>query len=138
METPGMCPVCGAAHTTCPGRIPTLYPPTDLEVIVADNSYTADRRLYTDADGNVVEADDPNRQTLLVAAGGSLPIEEATRYGLNVEQKAVSKAPQNKAVSGPEESKDAAAALEAELEAEGVEAGPVVEVEEEAPKRGKK
>lgn len=44
--------------------------------------WTADRRLYLDVEGNVVEADDPARVQLLVAEGGHLPVEEAERLGL--------------------------------------------------------
>ena len=47
-----------------------------------EGQYTADRRLSLDASGNVVEADDPSRVTLLVAKGGTLPMEDARRYGL--------------------------------------------------------
>lgn len=49
---------------------------------MADNMYTADRRLYQDADGNVVEADDPKRVKLLVGVGGQIPLADAERYGL--------------------------------------------------------
>ena len=44
--------------------------------------HKSDRRLYLDAEGKVVEADDPNRATLLVSEGGTLPMEDARRYGL--------------------------------------------------------
>lgn len=49
---------------------------------MAANTYTADRRLYLDRDGNVVEADDPNRATLLIGEGGALLLDDAVRYGL--------------------------------------------------------
>lgn len=44
--------------------------------------FTSDRRLFLDADGNVVEEGDPRAATLLVGAGGQLSDEEARRYGL--------------------------------------------------------
>lgn len=44
--------------------------------------WTSDRRIYLDKDGNAVEAKDPARVSLLVAAGCTLPIETARRYGL--------------------------------------------------------
>jgi hypothetical protein len=46
------------------------------------NDFVSDKRLYLDKDGNVVEEKDPNRLTLLVAAGGRLPMEQAQKYGL--------------------------------------------------------
>lgn len=49
---------------------------------MAANMWTSNRRLYLDKDGKVVEADDPTRQSLLVAAGGSIPLADAERYGL--------------------------------------------------------
>ena len=66
---------------------------------MASNLWTSDRRLYLDKDGKVVEADDPTRQSLLVAAGGTIPLADAERYGLVTvthEVKAKS-APANKA-----------------------------------------
>lgn len=44
--------------------------------------WTSDRRIYLDKDGNAVEAKDPARVSLLVAAGCTLPMETARRYGL--------------------------------------------------------
>lgn len=44
--------------------------------------YIADRRLCLDGDGDVVEADDDTRVSLLVADGGVLPIERAIALGL--------------------------------------------------------
>lgn len=46
------------------------------------NTWTSNRRLYLDKDGKVVEATDPTRATLLVVAGGSIPLADAQRYGL--------------------------------------------------------
>lgn len=44
--------------------------------------HKSDRRLYLDANDQVVEADDPNRVKLLVGKGGEIPMEDARRYGL--------------------------------------------------------
>jgi len=49
---------------------------------MASNIWTADRRLYLDKDGKVVEANDPSRATLLIAAGGNMSLADAERYGL--------------------------------------------------------
>lgn len=77
---------------------------------MASNLWTSDRRLYLDKDGKVVEADDPTRQSLLVAQGGTIPLADAQRYGLTTpiapaapgdEQKAKA-APANKAKAAPE------------------------------------
>ena len=48
--------------------------------------FKSDRRLYVDANDKVVEADSPDRAKLLVSAGGSLPMEDARRYGLVAEE----------------------------------------------------
>lgn len=72
-------------------------------------AYTSDKRLYLDADGNVVE-DEATAATLLVGEGGELDDATAEKYGLTgkaakaeakavtapAETKAVSKAPANK------------------------------------------
>jgi hypothetical protein len=52
---------------------------------MADKAFTSSERLYLDKDGNVVGADDPNRASLLVAAGGTMSAEDAAKYGLNEE-----------------------------------------------------
>lgn len=49
---------------------------------MAVNLWTAPERLYLDAAGKAVKADDPTRQSLLVAAGGTLPIARARELGL--------------------------------------------------------
>lgn len=72
--------------------------------------YISPERLYLDKDGKVVKADDPNRVSLLVGKGGSIPQADADRYGLTgtadepdekaaapKATKAVTKAPENKA-----------------------------------------
>lgn len=49
---------------------------------VSQAAYTADRRLYLDKDGKVVEAKDPTRVRLLAPAGGQIPMERARALGL--------------------------------------------------------
>ena len=44
--------------------------------------WQSDRRLYLDATGNVVESSDPNKASLLVHKGGTIPMEQARRLGL--------------------------------------------------------
>jgi len=44
--------------------------------------YAADRRLYLDKTGAVVEADDPARVELLAPAGGTIPMPRAVALGL--------------------------------------------------------
>jgi hypothetical protein len=44
--------------------------------------FTANRRIYLDGEGKVVEADNPARATLLIAEGQTMPIADARRYGL--------------------------------------------------------
>jgi hypothetical protein len=63
--------------------------------------YTADRRLYLDKDGNLVEADDPARLTKLVDVGGRLTEAQARGYGLLDDAKAKA-APANKAKAAPD------------------------------------
>lgn len=78
------CPICGAAHTAC-GEPYALRFPLALEGIVADTTWTAPRRLYLNKEGAVVEADDPERESLLVAAGGHIPLAQAQTLGLVVD-----------------------------------------------------
>ncbi len=67
-------------------------------------AYVANRRLYLDKDGKVVEANDPTRATLLVPAGGTLPEQQARDLGLLVVEE--------KAQPAPAENKDKKAAPE--------------------------
>lgn len=46
------------------------------------NSYTADRRIYRNAAGALVEADDPTRLTLVIAEGQTIPRARAEQLGL--------------------------------------------------------
>lgn len=65
---------------------------------MSSNMWTADRRLYLDKDGKVVEANDPTRVRLLIAAGGNMTLEDAERYGLIATPATKAKpAPANKA-----------------------------------------
>lgn len=85
---------------------------------MADQTWTADRRLYLDKDGRVVEANDPTRRTLLVPQGGSLPIAQARALGLVTEEVSpahdaggnpTKTAPANKVAAPATETKDAGA-----------------------------
>lgn len=69
---------------------------------MASNMWTSDRRLYLDKDGKVVEADDPTRVSLLVAAGGNMPMADAERYGLTGEK---AKAPVANKAAAPKANK---------------------------------
>lgn len=68
--------------------------------------YTADRRLYLTVDDRVVESDDPDARWLLVAEGGELSDQVATRYGLiggeAAESKPVKAKPKGKAKASDE------------------------------------
>jgi pyruvate dehydrogenase E2 component (dihydrolipoamide acetyltransferase) len=92
--------------------------------------YIASARLYLDKDGKVVDENDPNRASLLVPAGGRLPVERAEELGLTKEltleesPKEV-KPGENKMVTGPQATKAAQALAEekgvelAEIEGSG-------------------
>jgi len=77
-------------------------------------AWKSDRRLYVDANDQVVEEKDPNRVKLLVGKGGEIPMEEARRYGLVTEaaEKAAPEAArgQETANAAPEPPKAAKAA----------------------------
>lgn len=45
-------------------------------------TYIADKRLCLDADGKIVDCESTDARSLLVGEGGSLPDEEARKYGL--------------------------------------------------------
>lgn len=74
------------------------------------NEYCATERLYLNSAGQAVGADDPDRQSLLLGVGACMPLEKARQYGLvdadgnavernkQPEEKAVTRAPANKAV----------------------------------------
>jgi hypothetical protein len=49
---------------------------------VGKNAWIAPERIYLNAQGQVVKGNDPTKETLLVAAGGRISIDEARRYGL--------------------------------------------------------
>jgi hypothetical protein len=96
------CSVCGADHDACLGRIGNRYVPVGYGWYGAEQGpairtrqptariyegtvmgmWTADRRLYLDRDGKVVEADDPSKTSLLVGMGGQLPEDRARTLGL--------------------------------------------------------
>lgn len=70
------------------------------------NEWTSPERLYLDAAGKVVKADDPTRVSLLVGAGGSLPMERAQALGLTTTESKDVGGAESKDVPGPTESKD--------------------------------
>lgn len=47
------------------------------------DAYIADRNLYLDKDGNLVEEDDPAQERQLVGKGGALSAADAEKYGLS-------------------------------------------------------
>ena len=117
----GACPLCGLVG--CTGHAPAPRHIITLEVTpMAMTGWVADRRLYLDKDGKVVEADDPARATLLVGVGGIVPAADAERYGLMGDApavetraldeppatKAVTKAPANKSAKAPTPTKTSA------------------------------
>lgn len=63
--------------------------------------WTSDRRLYLNANGQVVEADDPTRVSLLVRAGGTMLRSEAERLGLLAEAEATAETSDPKARAIP-------------------------------------
>ena len=66
--------------------------------------YTADRSICLTADRTeVVEETDPRAAWLLVGKGGQLSDKDAERYGLlDTEAKAITAAPENKAIMAAE------------------------------------
>lgn len=50
-----------------------------------EGDLTADRRLYVDREGKVVEANDPSRRFLLAAKGAVIPKEQVEALGLRME-----------------------------------------------------
>lgn len=80
---------------------------------MADTTWTSPRRLYLDKAGKVVEENDPTRASLLVAAGGSIPLARAQELGLLDEAKAAPAPAETKLRPGPAENK----ALSPETEA---------------------
>lgn len=80
---PLTCPVCGKAHADCGADMIFRNPVTlQRETHMAANLWTAPERLYLDASGKAVKANDPNRVSLLVASGATLPIARARELGL--------------------------------------------------------
>lgn len=77
--------ICGMGETACKGH-PVLsgqFSPIDIPQRMENKAmFTVAERLYLDADGNVVKANDPRKHSLLAAAGAMIPLEDARRYGL--------------------------------------------------------
>lgn len=65
-----------------PGVVASRFGRVDPERNRDAGTFTADRRLYLDAGGRVVEHDDPAKVSLLVPAGGTLPLKRARDLGL--------------------------------------------------------
>lgn len=86
------CAVCGADHANCGGPAVLRYAPVGAENETMDAPYTADRRLYLDKDGKVVEEGDPARVELLVAPGRQIPATRARELGL-MDREAAAPAP---------------------------------------------
>lgn len=74
-----VCIICGVAHATCRA---TPHDPEKDEILMATQTWTADRRVYLDAQGRAVEATDPTRRTLLIRQGGQIPLAQAAALGL--------------------------------------------------------
>lgn len=76
---------------------------------MATQFWTADRRIYLDAEGRAVEATDPARRTLLAPVGGLIPLAQARALGLVTDPAdpppAGKPAPVNKARRRPAEDK---------------------------------
>jgi hypothetical protein len=53
-----------------------------IENVKGGKWYKSTERLYLTAAGEVVKADDPDRKTLLIAAGCEMPYDVAEKYGL--------------------------------------------------------
>jgi hypothetical protein len=77
---------------------------------MAVSTWTANRRIYLDQHGRAVEADDPARASLLVPAGGTLPLERARALGLVADPEPPAPAgkpsPKNKLKAAPDANKD--------------------------------
>lgn len=95
------CLICG--QEGCRGVLPPPQHIITMEVSTMA-AYVADRRLYLDKDGKVVEDDDPAKVSLLVGAGGTLPEEQARALGL-LDEKAKSEPSENKARKAAPENK---------------------------------
>jgi len=74
--------------------------------------YVADRPLYLNAKGKVVEANSPDREILLVGVNGEIPYDRAVLLGLvaskpngEAEEKMISGPQENKAILSPSENK---------------------------------
>ena len=77
---------------------------------IEPQTYTAKERLCLTTDGRVVKDTDKDAAFLLVGKGGRLSEKEARKHGLldepeKDESKAISAAPENKKIDGPDENK---------------------------------
>jgi hypothetical protein len=100
-----MCPICGSdktSRTACGGPTTMLGSAIVHMTQPGGGYWTSDRRLYLDSQGKVVEASDPKRRSLLVSAGGRLPMARAQQLGLVGDTKAMRAPPETKAEPAPE------------------------------------
>lgn len=68
-----------------------------------DIGYIADRNIYLDADGKIVEEDNPAQVRQLVGKGGTLSTADAEKYGLLTKAAAAEAAALNEAMDKPAE-----------------------------------
>ena len=83
---------------------------------MAKGDFISDKRVYADKDGNLVDAKDPARHTLVVAEGGSLSQDKARSYGLLKDDSAP------EAVSAPADEADGEGAIDEVAESARVQA----------------
>lgn len=92
-------------------------PATAERLAQGESEFVADRNIYLDADGNVVEEDNPAQVRQLVGIGGSLSPADVEKYGLGKKKKkveapeaeeAVEKVDGGKKASSPSANKKAA------------------------------
>lgn len=76
------CLVCGANHTSCKGVVKEQHVITVPKRKVRGDSFVADRDLYADKDGKVVEADDPAKVTKIASKGSTVSDADVQKYGL--------------------------------------------------------
>lgn len=78
------CIICGTGDCKCGGPAKLSGTPIGAEVksMITSGAWVANRRIFLDADGNAVEANNPKRVELLVAEGASIPMARAIALGL--------------------------------------------------------
>lgn len=76
------CRICGAAHAACPGDVPSRSVPIGTAMNPDAKNWISPERLYLNSKGRPCGAKDPDKQSLLVPAGGALPYAQALALGL--------------------------------------------------------